>query len=46
MKFKESLSKARELRIEDARIRKELLECVCCYNEECLLEEMLPCNGG
>ena len=23
-----------------------LMECTCCYNEECFLEDMLPCKNG
>ena len=44
--YKEDLVKKRQEKIDRARTHQQLVECVCCYNDECLVEEMLPCNGG
>merc|ERR1719433_2349323 len=33
-------------KIEEARERGTLVECVCCYSDECLVEDMLPCESG
>ena len=32
--------------VEEARKNNQLQECGCCYNDECLLEDMLPCREG
>ena len=33
-------------KVEEAKDKGTLMECVCCYNDECLDEDMLPCGGG
>ena len=33
-------------KVEEAKEKGTLMECVCCYNDECLDEDMLPCGGG
>ena len=30
----------------EAKESGNLMECVCCCDEECLVEDMLPCGGG
>ena len=32
--------------VEEARKNNMLQECGCCYNDECLLDDMLPCREG
>ena len=32
--------------VSEARESGNLMECVCCCDEECLVEDMLPCGGG
>ena len=32
--------------IENARKSNTLQECGCCYNDECLLDDMLPCRDA
>ena len=34
------------LKVEAAKENGTLLECTCCYSDECLEEDMLPCDGG
>ena len=36
----------KQQRIQEAREKNQLVECTCCYNDECLAEDMLPCRGG
>merc|ERR1712242_692970 len=36
----------RKAKIDKAKEKGTLMECICCYNDECLDEEMLPCSGG
>ena len=33
-------------KIENAKESGTLVECTCCYSDECLEEDMLPCDGG
>ena len=35
-----------EKKVAAAKELGSLMECLCCYNDECLLEEMFPCSGG
>jgi hypothetical protein len=44
--FRDALSADREIKVEAARKIGELAECVCCYSDDCLQEEMLACKGG
>ena len=37
---------AQARKIEEAKEKGTLMECVCCYNDECLADDMLPCGGG
>ena len=32
--------------VAEAKEAGNLMECVCCFNDECLVEDMLPCGGG
>ena len=41
-----SLQEDRDKKIEEAKNANSLMECTCCYNDECLMEDMLPCTGG
>jgi len=36
----------REVAVEAARLREELVECKCCYSPDCLAEDMIQCKGG
>lgn len=36
----------RKIKLEVARARKELFECNCCYDDECLFEDMRACTDG
>ena len=36
----------REQAFEAARLSNSFVECQCCFNEECLGEDMVTCNGG
>lgn len=36
----------KNLKLEEARKRGELLECGCCYDDECLFEDMAACADG
>ncbi len=36
----------RDKKLAKAKKKGRLIECVCCYNDECLPEDMLPCKGG
>lgn len=38
-------SRDREQRVTKARNDGQLVECECCRNDECLVEEMLSCEG-
>ncbi len=44
--YREQQRRDMENKIQEAREKEELLECVCCCNDECLLEDMLPCKAG
>ncbi len=33
-------------KVENAKDNGSLLECTCCFSDECLEEDMLPCDGG
>lgn len=41
-----NISDIRILKVEEARIQGELLECSCCFDDECLLEDMMACSDG
>ena len=43
---KQRRSAEREAKIEAARLLGSLQECQCCYNADCLLEDMIKCKGG
>ena len=45
-KFVQGIKEDKEKRIEEARKEEKLMECTCCYNDECLVDDMLPCTGG
>ena len=45
-KHLETEKKEHDAKVAEAKKRGELIECVCCYNDECLFEDMLPCKGG
>ena len=45
-KHKEVVAKERQVRVDVARATEELEECVCCYSDEVLPEEMVPCSNG
>ena len=45
-KFHEDQEKQREAKIEEARKLGQLQECPCCYSDDCLEEDMLPCKNG
>lgn len=36
----------RQLKLNAARENSELLECQCCFDDECLFEDMAPCPEG
>ena len=36
----------RKQALEEARLSNSLVECGCCYNDECLGEDMVSCKGG
>ncbi|XP_060070591.1 uncharacterized protein LOC132550525 [Ylistrum balloti] len=36
----------RELRLEEAKANDELLSCECCFDDECLFEDMTSCQDG
>lgn len=43
---KQNLEEERQLLIEEGKKSGTLIECSCCYNDECLPQDMLPCKGG
>ena len=45
-RFLEEKASALKRKIEEERIKGTLMECSCCCNDECLVEDMLPCGGG
>ncbi|XP_013384323.1 kinesin-related protein 4 [Lingula anatina] len=44
--YLEEQKKERETKIAEAREKKELYECGCCYDDEVLFEEMVSCADG
>ena len=44
--FIKNKEKQHEKKVQKAKKSGSLKECLCCYNDECLLEEMFPCSGG
>ena len=44
--YRESLNEERKNKIEEARAKNSLMECQCCFSDDCLMEEMLPCKAG
>ncbi|KAJ8309325.1 hypothetical protein KUTeg_014199 [Tegillarca granosa] len=44
--FLKEKQKLRDLKLEEARKNGELLECECCFDNECLGEDILSCNDG
>ena len=45
-KHKEDLANERQARVEAARVADELEECACCYSDDVLPDEMVPCSNG
>ena len=43
---KARLAAEREAKVEEARRLNLLVECSCCYSDDCLTEDMLACKGG
>ncbi|KAL3872808.1 hypothetical protein ACJMK2_036008 [Sinanodonta woodiana] len=44
--FLEEEKRQREQRVMKAKEKKELLECSCCFDDECLFEDMTSCADG
>ena len=40
------MKRTRELRLEEAKKNGELHECGCCFDDECLFEDMQACADG
>jgi len=45
LKYLAEKSRDRDLRVAKAKTEGQLVECECCRNEECLVDEMLSCEG-
>ena len=45
-KFINDQKEEHEKMVAEAKEAGNLMECVCCFNDECLVEDMLPCGGG
>ena len=45
-KFINDQKEEHEKLVAEAKEAGNLMECVCCFNDECLVEDMLPCGGG
>ena len=45
-KFIDDQKEEHEKLVAEAKEAGNLMECVCCFNDECLVEDMLPCGGG
>ena len=45
-KHRQDLANERQVRVDAARVAEELEECVCCYSDDVLPEEMVPCSNG
>ena len=45
-RFLEEKNSALKRKIEEERIKGNLMECSCCCNDECFAEDMLPCGGA
>ena len=45
-KEKDKRANERQLKIEDAKRLGHLQECLCCYSDDCLPEDMISCKGG
>ena len=44
--FIKNKEEVHEKKVAAAKESGSLTECLCCYNDECLLEDMLACAGG
>merc|ERR1719381_179205 len=44
--YMKQVEERRQIKISEAREAGSLIECQCCYSDECLEEDMLPCMGG
>ena len=44
--FIKNKEEVHEKKVAAAKKSGRLTECLCCYNDGCLLEDMLPCSGG
>ncbi len=44
--YKKGLEQERLQKINEAKEKEALVECSCCYNDECLLEDMLYCPNS
>ena len=42
----DDVKRTREMKLEEARKNGELHECGCCFDDECLFEEMQACADG
>ncbi|XP_069117646.1 uncharacterized protein [Argopecten irradians] len=46
LEYLEEEKKSKELRRLQAKENNELLECACCYDNECMIEDMASCQDG
>ncbi|RUS69907.1 hypothetical protein EGW08_022329 [Elysia chlorotica] len=44
--FPKQAEDARRIKIEEAKAKGELFECCCCYDDECLFEDLTSCPEG